>query len=66
MLYNKALAPMVSRALTRSALSRPIALMRPSLAVGMVRTYYRAFEDQSTVLPSNIDTHKPEFKVTPQ
>lgn len=63
MLYNKALVPMVSRAMSRTTLTRSIGLLRPSFAVGMVRTYYRAFEDQATVLPNNIDTHKPEFKV---
>ncbi|KAF9349106.1 Methylcrotonoyl-CoA carboxylase beta chain, mitochondrial [Mortierella sp. AD094] len=62
MLYNKALAPMVSRAMTKTALSRSIGLMRPSFAVNMVRTYYRAHEDQSTILPNKIDVHKPEFK----
>ncbi|KAG0320919.1 Methylcrotonoyl-CoA carboxylase beta chain, mitochondrial [Dissophora globulifera] len=63
MLYNKALAPMVSRAMASTTpLSRSIRLMRPSFAVGLVRTYHRAFEDQSLILPNNIDTHKPEFK----
>jgi len=61
--YKKALAPMVSRAMASSSLSRSATLMRPSFAVGMVRSYYRAHEDQSLILPNNIDTHKPEFKV---
>jgi hypothetical protein len=63
MLYNKALAPMISRAMSKTALTRSVGLLRPSFAVGMVRTYYRAFEDQATILPNHIDTHKPEFKV---
>ena len=63
-LFKKALAPMVSRAMANPALTtRSVALMRPSIAVGMVRSYHRAHEDQSTILPNNIDTHKPEFKV---
>ncbi|KAG0093111.1 Methylcrotonoyl-CoA carboxylase beta chain, mitochondrial [Podila epicladia] len=61
MLYKKA-APMVARAMAQNAMSRSIGLMRPSAAVGIIRTYYRAHEDQSTVLPNNIDTQKPQFK----
>lgn len=64
MLYKKAV-PMVARAMTNTPLARSIGLMRPSFAVGMVRSYYRAHEDQSLVLPNNIDNHKPEFKVSP-
>lgn len=63
-LYKKALAPMVSRAMAASTLTRSsVALMRPSMAVGMVRAYHRQHEDQATILPNNIDTHKPQFQV---
>lgn len=62
MFYKKA-APMVARAMAQTAMSRSIGLMRPSAAVGIIRTYYRAHEDQSTILPNNIDTQKPQFKV---
>ncbi|KAG0009391.1 hypothetical protein BGZ80_002451, partial [Entomortierella chlamydospora] len=53
---------MVSRAMTKTTLMRSIGLMRPSYAVNMVRTYHRAHEDQSTILPNKVDVHKPEFK----
>jgi len=55
---------MVARAMTNAPLARSIGLMRPSFAVGMVRSYHRAHEDQSLILPNNIDNHKPEFKVS--
>jgi len=64
MFYKKA-APMVARAMAQTAMTRSIGLMRPSAAVGIIRTYYRAHEDQSTILPNNIDTQKPQFKVQP-